>query len=96
MQLKQMQEDKVIQPSSSPWASPIVLVQKKDGTLRFCIDYRDLNSVTKFDKFPLPRIGSAWPVPVVFHVRSRCGILAGQGWRRVEGEDSIHHTPRAL
>ena len=55
-QLKRMQEDKVIQPSNSPWASPIVLVKKKDGTLRFCIDYRHLNSVTKLDKFPLPRI----------------------------------------
>ena len=54
--LKQMQEHEVIQPSNSPWASPIVLVRKKDGTLRFCVDYRGLNSVTKSDKFPLPRI----------------------------------------
>ena len=51
-----MQNGNVIQPSNSPWASPIVLVQKKDGTLRFCIDYRNLNAVTKLDKFPLPRI----------------------------------------
>ena len=46
----------VVQPSNSPWASPIVLVRKKDGTLRFCVDYRGLNSVTKKDTFPLPRI----------------------------------------
>jgi len=55
-QLKLMQDNGVIQPSNSPWASPIVLVRKKDGTMRFCIDYRKLNMVTKVDKYPLPRI----------------------------------------
>ena len=51
-----MQEEGVIKPSSSPWASPIVLVRKKDGGLRICVDYRSLNAVTKADRFPLPRI----------------------------------------
>ena len=55
-QLEKMQEEGVIQPSSSPWASAIVLVRKKDGGLRICADYRQLNSVTKLDTFPLPRI----------------------------------------
>lgn len=45
-----------IEPASSPWASNIVLVKKKDGSLRCCIDYRQLNSVTKKDAYPLPRI----------------------------------------
>ena len=46
----------IIEPASSPWASNIVLVRKKDGSLKCCIDYRQLNAVTKKDVYPLPRI----------------------------------------
>ena len=55
-QLEAMQESGVIQPSKSPWSSPVVMVRKRDGTHRFCVDYRKLNAVTKPDTFPLPRI----------------------------------------
>ena len=66
--LKDMLEKKVISPSKSPWASPIVLVKKKDGTTRFCVDYRRVNDVTRKDAYPIPRVddtldmlsGSAW------------------------------------
>ena len=54
--LGQMLQDGVVEPSASPWASPIVLVRKKDGTARFCIDYRRLKSITRKDAYPLPRI----------------------------------------
>ena len=54
--VEDMLTQNVIQLSHSPWASPVVLVKKKDGSMRFCVDYRCLNSVTKRDVHPLPRI----------------------------------------
>ena len=53
---EEMLRDKVVRASSSPWASPVVLVEKKDKTMRFCVDYRKLNSITVRDAYPLPRI----------------------------------------
>ncbi|GBM04785.1 Transposon Ty3-G Gag-Pol polyprotein [Araneus ventricosus] len=63
-----MVDNEIIEKSSGPWTSPIVLVKKKDGSTRFCVDYRKLNEITKIDSYPLPRIdnildalnGSQW------------------------------------
>ena len=54
--MESMQHFGVIVPSKSTWASPVVLVRKKDGSHRFCVYYHKLNSVTKANIFPLPRI----------------------------------------
>ena len=55
-EVDKMLEKGFILPSDSPWASPIVLVTEKDGSTRFCIDYRWLNNVTQKDAYPLPNI----------------------------------------
>ena len=55
MQLEELLK-KYIRPSVSPWGAPILFVKKKDGTLRLCIDYRQLNKITVKNKYPLPQI----------------------------------------
>ena len=67
-EIDEMLQQGVIQPSSSPWSAPIVLVKKKNGQMRMCVNYKDLNNITKKDNYPLPRIdelldslqGSRW------------------------------------
>ncbi|KAB2626006.1 S ribonuclease [Pyrus ussuriensis x Pyrus communis] len=56
VQLQELVDKGFIQPSTSPWGAPVLFVRKKDGTLRLCIDYRQLNRVTIKNRYPLPRI----------------------------------------
>ena len=55
-QLDEMLKNRIIRPSASPWIAPVILVRKKDDTLRFVCDFRYLNNVTKRDTYPLPNI----------------------------------------
>ncbi|GFY63035.1 hypothetical protein TNIN_42531 [Trichonephila inaurata madagascariensis] len=58
-EVQRMLKEDVIQPSESPWSSPVVLAKKKNGEWRFCVDYRRLDKITKKDVCPLPRIDDA-------------------------------------
>ncbi|GKE51607.1 hypothetical protein Tco_1486763, partial [Tanacetum coccineum] len=55
-QLKELQEKGFIRPSHSPWGALVLFVKKKDGSMRMCIDYRELNKLTIKNRYPLPRI----------------------------------------
>ena len=90
-QLRALQLTGVVRASSSPWASPVVLVRKKDGSHRFCVDYRRLNAVTKLDSYPLPRIDDL--LDQLAHARYFTTLdLASGYWQIRVHEDSVPKT----
>ena len=89
--VEDMLEQGVITPSSSPWASPIFLVAKKDGSTRFCVDYRRLNTVTKLDVHPLPRIDDSLDLLAGTRYFSSLDLASGY-WQVGMGEESQEKT----
>ena len=84
-----------VRPSSSPWGAPVLLVPKKDGTWRFCVDFRNLNAVTVRDSFPLPRIDDLLHKIGQSAVFSKMDMQSGFHQVPMEG-DSIETTAFSL
>ena len=91
-ELRQMLELGIVRPSKSPWASPVVVVPKPDGTIRFCIDYRKLNNITKMDAYPIPRMDQMLEKVAQARYISTLDITKGY-WQIPLNEDSIPPLP---
>ncbi|KAH0987768.1 hypothetical protein GBA52_014945 [Prunus armeniaca] len=76
-----------IRPSFSPWGAPVLFVKKKDGTMRLCIDYRQLNKVTVRNKYPLPRIDDLFDQLKGAKVFPKIDLRSGYHQLRIREED---------
>ena len=85
--LGSMLDSGVVAPSNSPWSAPVILIRKQDGTLRFCVDYRGLNAVTRRDSYPLPRIDETLDALKGARLFSTLDLASGYWQVEMEEED---------
>ena len=86
-QLKDLLDKGFIRPSISPWGAPVLFVKKKDGSLRMCIDYRQLNKVTIKNKYPIPRIDDLFDQLQGASHFSKIDLTSGYHQVKVRGSD---------
>ncbi|GJU08677.1 reverse transcriptase domain-containing protein [Tanacetum coccineum] len=90
-QLQELQDKGFIRPSHSPWGAPVLFVKKKDGSLRMCIDYRELNKLTVKNRYPLPRIDDLFDQLQGSRYFSKIDLRSGYHQLRMH-EDDIPKT----
>ncbi|OMO91869.1 reverse transcriptase [Corchorus capsularis] len=86
-QLQELLDKKFIHPSVSPWGAPVLFVKNKDGSLRLCIDYRELNKVTVKNKYPLPRIDDLFDQLQGSQVFSKIDLRSGYHQLKIKADD---------
>ena len=87
VQMEEMVNKGFVRPSTSPWGAPVLFVKKKDGSMRLCIDYRELNKVTIRNQYPLPRIDDLFDQLQGAKVFSKIDLRSGYHQLRVHDED---------
>ncbi|KAL0539731.1 hypothetical protein IC582_023947 [Cucumis melo] len=87
VQLQELLDKGFIRPSVSPWGAPVLFVKKKDGSMRLCIDYRELNKVTVKNRYPLPRIDDLFDQLQGATVFSKIDLRSGYHQLRIKNED---------
>ncbi|GJT54911.1 putative reverse transcriptase domain-containing protein [Tanacetum coccineum] len=91
-QLQELSERHIRPKFSSPWGAPVLFVKKKDGSLRMCIDYRELNKLTVKNRYPLPRIDDLFDQLQGSSVYSKIDLRSGYHQLRVREEDRSSKT----
>nr|GFC35685.1 putative reverse transcriptase domain-containing protein [Tanacetum cinerariifolium] len=86
-QLQELADRGFIRPSTSPWGAPVLFVKKKDGSLRMCIDYRELNKLTVKNRYPFPRIDDLFDQLQGSSIYSKIDVRSGYHQLRVRDED---------
>ncbi|KAL0556312.1 hypothetical protein IC582_004825 [Cucumis melo] len=87
VQLQELLDKGFIRPSVSPWGAPVLFIKKKDGSMRLCIDYRELNKVTVKNKYPLPRIDDLFDQLQGATVFSKIDLWSGYHQLRIKDGD---------